>query len=449
MTHVVGVIRQWTFRFRNDDDSEAAATWKAAGDVDVEVAPDENVRLRIAAQETAGGSTTRAFKLQYSLNGGTFTDVNASSSVVRCSASPHVAEDADTTDQIGGSGTFVGTGGFDEVDGRTSTANMAFAANGHGEVEFCFQVLSADVADNDTIDFRIVDVTGTVLDGGYAIIPRLTVNETPPSGDTPTPGGGVAGGNAPVASAQATAGGALGDGAAPGGSGPVGVGGADAAGQGPTDGRAAIAAGGAPAAGVAPVASGPVDVGGAPAAGLAPQPGTPVTPGGALAAGLGPTVVLVELVIGGAIAGGNAPVDGESETPTPGGALAAGLGPQALVDVDRGGAEAGGTGPASSGPVDVGGALAGGTGPTVFVALVPGGALAAGFGPAALAQMVAGGAIARGFPPFDPSLAYVVVFGIYDRALGGALLSDRSLKPAAGGISDALVGGLALGDKRA
>ena len=58
-------LEQEGFRWRNDNGSESAATWKAAQDVDVtDIGKNENIRLRFLINAT-GDPDAKQFKLQY------------------------------------------------------------------------------------------------------------------------------------------------------------------------------------------------------------------------------------------------------------------------------------------------------------------------------------------------------------------------------------------------
>ena len=161
-------------RWRNDDGSEAAATWRtveATTGPDDSVLLDTNVRLRLQIDETAGVAATLKPRLRYSLNGGAYTVVTASSLVARSSASPNVADDAATTAQMTApAGTFV-AGAFDEVDG--ATPDIVFLAGQYTEIEFCFQLRSADLAVGDTVDFRVYNDTAVL--NVYLSTPRVIV----------------------------------------------------------------------------------------------------------------------------------------------------------------------------------------------------------------------------------------------------------------------------------
>ena len=166
-------------RFRNDDGSETGATWFAAEDTDpVTLEVDTIYRVRVVIQEIGGASGSNTYQLQYNntTQATGFTDVTTTSSHIRAVASADTSwtiNDGDaTTDQIGGTGGFVA--GEMAEDGATNSAT-SFAASEHTEHEFVFQIQSADVADEDNIDLRVVNGMGQVLSGSH--VPSITVNE--------------------------------------------------------------------------------------------------------------------------------------------------------------------------------------------------------------------------------------------------------------------------------
>ncbi len=58
------VLDQEGFRFRNDDGSESAATWRQLQDVNDTISPDTNFRLRTLVNAT-GDPPTSAFQLEH------------------------------------------------------------------------------------------------------------------------------------------------------------------------------------------------------------------------------------------------------------------------------------------------------------------------------------------------------------------------------------------------
>ena len=160
-------------RWRNDDGSEAAATWRtiegAGVSLPIDSVPlDTNIRLRIQVDETGGVAGTISPRLRYALNGGAYTVVDAASSVARSSASPNVADGVATTAQLTAPAGNFRAGSIDEVDG--ACADVVFLAGEYTELEWCIQIRSADVAVGDTIDFRCYNDTATL--NTYTATPR-------------------------------------------------------------------------------------------------------------------------------------------------------------------------------------------------------------------------------------------------------------------------------------
>ena len=165
---------QASFRGRNDNGNETTATWKALANTDWTQKVDENFRVRFVVQETAGISAAdQTFQLEYNRNGGGWNDVTGASSVVRATASPNVADAADTTQQVG-SGTFVApNAGFDEVNGLAGGTPLDFSGSDEVEVEYSVQIRSVDVANDDTIQLRVKGLDA------YTNTPTATVNGIP------------------------------------------------------------------------------------------------------------------------------------------------------------------------------------------------------------------------------------------------------------------------------
>ncbi len=164
-------LDQTDFDHRKDDASESAAVGLSLN-TDWNQLVDENVRVRFVIDHPESSPESRALFLRYSHEGGAFTVVDGSSSVVRSSLSSQFADDDDTTQQIG-SGSFITPNGcMDELDGQTPT--VEWVSNDEVEVEFCFQIRSADVTEGDTVDLRVYTTSGQVL-RSYVVTPRMFV----------------------------------------------------------------------------------------------------------------------------------------------------------------------------------------------------------------------------------------------------------------------------------
>jgi len=168
---------QHTFRGREDDGNETTATWKATQGTDWTQAVDTNFRVRFCAQEGANcGKNNVVWQLQHNLAAAGWVTTNNTSTIVRSTASPNLADAANVTEQLtGGTGTFQGATGFDEVNGAAGGASMDLAASGHAECEFCVQIRGADVTDGQTLQLRITDA-GNAL-AAYTDTPTITVSE--------------------------------------------------------------------------------------------------------------------------------------------------------------------------------------------------------------------------------------------------------------------------------
>lgn len=156
---------QQSFRFRNDDGSQTTATWSQTANVNDQRKPFVIFRCRFLIQQTVSTANTalaRAFKLRYSLNSGTYTDVGAqgSSTVIRYADSPNITDDEVTTQQLG-TGSFV-AGDVDE-NGDTGTITFTSAALSETEIEFVLELDGANINVNDTLDLRVYETNNTVL----------------------------------------------------------------------------------------------------------------------------------------------------------------------------------------------------------------------------------------------------------------------------------------------
>lgn len=164
---ITAVFDQKAFRGRNSDGNETTATWIAAENVNWSITgTGYHFKIRFVVQETAGGSTAKTYKLQYSLNGGSWTDVTGASDPAI--SDENTLDGTATTDQIGGTGTFV-AGNFVGIGG--TSASITIPANGHTEIEY--GILWTSPAPGDSIQFRVIIPVSTVL-GAYSNIPTLT-----------------------------------------------------------------------------------------------------------------------------------------------------------------------------------------------------------------------------------------------------------------------------------
>jgi hypothetical protein len=168
------------FRARNDDGSESAATWKAAANTNWSQPSGEIFRLRFLLDKISGSSAlqdTLSYQYQYASDGvnfGSWTGINASSSVAKTSPSSHFASGNATTDQLGGTGTFR-AGTMLEAPNSGVSGSTAIAAGEHTEHEVALSLTSGDVVDGGKVRFRIVASGSNPFSINYTLVPELTI----------------------------------------------------------------------------------------------------------------------------------------------------------------------------------------------------------------------------------------------------------------------------------
>jgi hypothetical protein len=163
---------QVTARFRNDDGSETAATWKATQGTNISLAILTPFRLRFLIDETASVAwTSIAFGMRTSKNGGAFGSLTG----VTMIDSANFTNAANTTSQLtGGTGTFVtSNAGMRDLSASPNATNSGTAGQLF-ECEFSFQ-LDNTWAVGDTCDIRIYNESSAAAIAAYTFTPRITV----------------------------------------------------------------------------------------------------------------------------------------------------------------------------------------------------------------------------------------------------------------------------------
>lgn len=163
---------QVDYRFRNDDGSEAAATWPVALNTDINQNPNDgwNKRLRfIMENDNATRGTNVAVAYEYSYNTGAWTPITGASSYIRGYDSSFLTDDEDCTEQIG-TGTFLSANGGVTEDG-TLVSIGTWSKSNRIETELSYYLVETDVAPGDTIDVRLTN--GYVVT--YTNTPQITV----------------------------------------------------------------------------------------------------------------------------------------------------------------------------------------------------------------------------------------------------------------------------------
>lgn len=171
---------QDTFRWREDDGTEATASW--IGDPNQDLSSpqtDYTYRLRFLLQNTGdkdgSGFTPR---LEYRRNGGTWTQVTTTSNFVRCQASAYVTDGTACLQRLG-------SGTYDEgyFDSNGSITSFTFSQAQESEDEWCLQFRSADIGGGDVIELRVTN--GGAALNSYTNTPSTTF---PAAAFPPVPG---------------------------------------------------------------------------------------------------------------------------------------------------------------------------------------------------------------------------------------------------------------------
>ena len=161
---------QVAFRGRDDDVAINSTTWTHAQDTNWTQAVDVNFRLRFEIEEQNAKNFTFQGDIEYSLNSGSWNLVGVASSVIRTFTSSNFTDGDATTNLLTGSSKSFVAGSGDE-DGSVSTIVIS---NQHTEVEYCLQIVGADVADSDTIQIRAASVNA------WTSTPTITVSKSTP-----------------------------------------------------------------------------------------------------------------------------------------------------------------------------------------------------------------------------------------------------------------------------
>ena len=179
------VFDQDTFRGRNDENgvNVDAGWYGAANGDDWTQDVDVTFRVRFVIQETAGGMGGNTnLRIYYEKNGdgnptGSTAVTTATSDVILVDDSQGIADNETTTQVIGG-GSYVSgdSEGWDDGQSDLGTGNIDFGGNDEAEVEFCLQIVGADVADEDSIQLYVLESDATQLNT-YTDWPDITVNK--------------------------------------------------------------------------------------------------------------------------------------------------------------------------------------------------------------------------------------------------------------------------------
>jgi hypothetical protein len=160
-------FEQKDFRFRNDNGSESAATWRQSINVDDSMNLDSDVQFRLRFNIQNDGNTvatsSRVLDLafEYNLNSAGWNSITASSSVIDSEFSSYYIDGLVDCVQRLGSGTFESNNNGMDENGAVSTGLITWNNADELEVETCLRVKSADTSNGDTLEIRVI---GTIAD---------------------------------------------------------------------------------------------------------------------------------------------------------------------------------------------------------------------------------------------------------------------------------------------
>ena len=171
-------LHQRHYRFGYDNGTEATHTWRAAEDTAAIVEPDVPFLLRIAVWEEgvpSGAAANTANQFQCRRNGGTWQNITTTSTICRAVAVGAFTNGANCTQRLTTkpTGAFETSGAGCTEDGNSGGNANDIAAGGYSETEAGLQLVSTDLAQGDTVDFRLV-CTPTAI-SVYNVTPTLTV----------------------------------------------------------------------------------------------------------------------------------------------------------------------------------------------------------------------------------------------------------------------------------
>ncbi len=167
-----------------DDDGTANAGTLGTTNADWTQLVDQPIRIRFLVN-TVDKDETDGYHLAQNYNGGGYAPVTTSSTEVKAVASGHSTPPTDgdaTTERLSGPDTFVAGQWVDDA----IVDSMVIANGQETELEFCIELVGADLVDANTILFEVRFDDNTSLDG-YTNRPTVTINKPVAGFSTPIP----------------------------------------------------------------------------------------------------------------------------------------------------------------------------------------------------------------------------------------------------------------------
>jgi hypothetical protein len=166
-------LRQTHFRFGVDELAESTHGWYATEDTNAYLPVDTTFLLRFTEQESGGTAAANTdAQFQYNKNGAGWVDITTSSVIVKAVAAAAFTNGAACTKRLSGTGTFETSGAGCTEDGSSGGPANDIVASGNSETECGLQIVGAQVARGDTIQFRFTSPDWAVT---YTVTPTATV----------------------------------------------------------------------------------------------------------------------------------------------------------------------------------------------------------------------------------------------------------------------------------
>ena len=167
-----------------DDDGTANAGTLGTTNANWTQLVDQPIRIRFLIN-TIDKDETDGYHLSQNYNGGGYVPVTTVSTEVKAVASGHSTPPTDgdaTTERLSGPDTFVAGQWVDDA----VVDSMVIANGQETELEFCIELVGADLVDANTILFEVRFDDDTSLDG-YTNRPTVTVDKPAAGFTTPIP----------------------------------------------------------------------------------------------------------------------------------------------------------------------------------------------------------------------------------------------------------------------
>ena len=173
-------LTQSHYRFGVAELAESTHGWLAAEDKPIMLPPGRPFLLRFCVQANLVGLNNVDNEFQYRLTPkatgipGNWTNITTSSAVVRTGSTSVFTNGQNCTKRLSGTGTFETSAAGCTHDGSSGGTTNDIISLGNSETLIGLQIINADTAVGDVIEFRLTRDGGTLLDS-YDVVPFVRV----------------------------------------------------------------------------------------------------------------------------------------------------------------------------------------------------------------------------------------------------------------------------------